>query len=141
MTQRWREAWERSNTIFGKHTDGINPDVPDVMARLEAEHPGLSPDEIDTEAKAFLDRLGVTQHRIFEAWFSSYSVPEPETPDLNRWPSTIPAPPDEPLDDWERVVPYMDSLDAIEQLASFVYLMMLGAARAVREEHALLERS
>lgn len=134
----WRQAWERSAVIFDRHAGEILMDPPDLQHRLEAALPGMSGDDVEAEGVAFLESLGVTQYRAFEAWFRSYELPEDDPPDLTRWPSDIPMPPDEPPGDWQRVAPYMTSENVIEQLATQLYLFMLATARAVREEQVAL---
>lgn len=132
----WRQAWERSAVIFDKHTGSILVDPLDLQGRLEAAFQGLSSDDVDAEGVAFLERLGVTQYRAFEAWFKSYELPEDDPPNLKSWPEMIPTPPDEPSGDWQRVMPYMTSRNVIEQLAAQLYLFMLASARAQREYKA-----
>lgn len=122
--------------IFDKHAGGILVDPLGLQQKLEAALPGLSSDDVDAEGAAFLERLGVTQYRVFEAWFQSYELPEDDPPDLTSWPELIPMPPEEPPGDWERIAPYMTSENVIEKLAAQLYLFMLAAARAVREGRA-----
>jgi hypothetical protein len=92
----WRQAWERSAVVFDKHAGEILIDPPDLQRRLEAALPGLSSNDVEAEGVAFLERLGVTQYRAFEAWFKSYELPRDDPPDLTSWPEMIPMPPDEP---------------------------------------------
>lgn len=101
--KRWHEAWEQSAVIFEKHAGSIVDimDTPGFVERLTAARPGSTGDEVEAEAQAFLERLGVTQYRDFETWFGTYEVPEDNPPDLSVWPHTIPTPPDEPPGDWE----------------------------------------
>lgn len=120
--------------IFDKHAGGIFVDSLELQRKLETALPGLSSEDVDAEGIVFLQRLGVTQYRAFEAWFKPYELPEDDPPDLTSWPDMIPMPPDEPQEDWERVAPYMTSENVIEQLAAQLYLFMLASARAVREE-------
>ena len=55
---------------------------------------------------------------------------------MSMWPSDVPAPPDEPLGEWDLAAPYMASEDVIERLAAQVFCFLLATARAVREERA-----
>lgn len=63
----WHHTWERSAVIFDKHAGDILVDPPHLQRRLEAALPGLSSDDAEAEGVAFLERLGVTQYRAFEA--------------------------------------------------------------------------
>lgn len=141
VTERWREAWEQHAVLFDKHVTGfMTLDLDDLAQRLEAACPGLSADEQQAEIDNFLDRLGLTAHRAFTAWFELYGeyMPDVDPPDLSRWPHTIPTPPDEPPGDWETVKPYRDSENVIAQLGAEGYTVILATARAVREEHTVL---
>ena len=136
----WREAWEQHAVLFDKHTAGfMSFDLDDLARRLEAACPRLSGDEQQAEIDRFLDSLGITAHRAFTAWFGLYDVhmPEADPPDLSRWPHAIPMPPDEPPGDWEKVKPYLDAENVIEQLGAQGYTVILGVGRAVREEREL----
>jgi hypothetical protein len=117
----WRQAWERSAVVFDRHVGEILIDPPDLQRRLEAALPGLSSDDVEAEGVAFLEGLGVTQYRAFEAWFKSYKLPEDDPPDLTSWPEMIPTPPDEPPGDWRRVAPYTTSENVVKQLAAQLY--------------------
>lgn len=83
--------------IFDKHASEIVVDPLGLQQKLEAASPELSSDDVDAEGIAFLERLGVTQYRAFEAWFKSYELPRDDPPDLASWPEMILMPPDEPL--------------------------------------------
>ena len=134
----WHKAWERHAVLFDKHVAGLIPlDLDKLAQRLEVACPGLSADEQQAEIDSFLDSLGITAHRAFAAWFDLYALVDPDTPDLSKWPHTIPIPPDEPPGDWEKVKPYRDAENVIEQLGAHGYTVILATARAVREEHTL----
>ena len=83
---------------------------------------------------AFLESVGVTQYREFEAWFNSYDIPEDDPPNPSMWPSDIPAPPDELPGQWDKAALYRDSDEPIQRLAAELYLFLLATARATREE-------
>lgn len=134
--ERWRKAWECSAVIFDKHTNGIVVDPLGLLQKLEIERPDLSSDDVEAEGVAFLESLGVTQYPAFWSWFNSWSLPEDDPPDLTRWPSGIPEPPDELPGEWNMAAPYRHSSEPVEQLAAQLYLFMLAAARAVREERS-----
>ena len=139
IVARWREAWEQHAVLFDKHVAGLMTlELDDLAQRLEAACPGLSPNEQQAEIDSFLDSLGIAAHRAFTAWFDLYAVIDPDTPDLSRWPHTIPVPPDEPPGDWEKVKSYRDAKNVIEQLGAQGYTVILATARAVREERARL---
>ncbi len=115
-------------------------DLDDLAQRLEAACPGLSADEQQAEIDSFLDRLGITAHRAFTAWFAAwfdtYDTYDPAAPNLSRWPYTIPTPPDEPPGDRDTVKPYWNAENVIEQLGAEGYMVILATAGAVREERA-----
>lgn len=104
--ERWRKAWERNATIYDKHAGDIFTDTVEAFNdALQKAHPELDANEIEARMVAFLEGLGVTQYRMFEVWFNSYDIPDDDPPDLTRWPSDIPAPPDELPGEWENMVP------------------------------------
>jgi len=133
--EKWRKAWERSATIYDKHAGDIFTDTAEAFNdALQKAHPELDANEIEARMVAFLEGLGVTQYRVFEAWFNSYDIPEDDPPDLTCWPSDIPAPPDERPGEWEKAVLHRHSAEPIPRLAAELYLFLLATARATREE-------
>ena len=104
--------------IFDKHASGILVDPLGIQQELEAALPGISSDEVDAEGIAFLERLGVTQYRAFEAWFKLYELPVDYPPNLMSWPEVIPIPSDEPSGDCKRVELCTTSESVIEQLVA-----------------------
>lgn len=135
--ERWRKAWEHSAMVFEKHVGSIFTDESDAIrdALLKA-HPELDANEVELRGVAFLESLGVTQYRAFEAWFNSYELPDDDPPDLSVWPSDIPAPPDERPGEWDKTASYRGSDEPIHRLAAELYLFLLATARATREEQA-----
>lgn len=88
--ERWRKAWERSAAIYDRHAGDIFTDTAEAFNEaLQKAHPELDANEIEARMVAFLEGLGVTQYRVFEAWFNSYDLPEDDPPDLTHWPSDI----------------------------------------------------
>ena len=135
--EKWRKAWERSATIYDKHVGDIFTDTTKALNdALAKAHPELDANDIELKGVVFLESVGVIQYRVFEAWFNSYEFPEDDPPDLTRWPSDIPAPPDELPGEWEKATPYRDSDEPIQRLAAELYLFLLATARATREEQA-----
>lgn len=135
--KKWRKAWERNAIIFDKHAGDIFTDEAETLreAWLSA-CPELDEAELWRQGGAFLESLGVAQYEVFEMWFDSYDLPEDEPPDLTRWPSDIPAPPDESPGEWEKVARYRGSDEPVQRLAAEVYLFLLATARAAREERS-----
>lgn len=135
--ERWRKAWESHAVIFDKHAGDIFTDEAETLRETWlSAYPELDEAELWRQGGAFLESLGVAQYEVFEAWFNSYDIPEDDPPDLTRWPSDIPAPPNESPGEWEKVAPYRDSDEPVQRLAAEVYLFLLATARAAREERA-----
>lgn len=137
--ERWRKAWEYSATIYDKHAGDIFTDTAEAFNdALQKAHPELDANEIEARMVAFLEGLGVTQYRVFEAWFNSYDLPDDDPPDLTRWPSDTPAPPDELPGEWKKAALYRDSGEPIPRMAAELYLFLLATARATREQQAAM---
>jgi hypothetical protein len=130
----WRSAWEQSAVTFERHLRGLNIDTADLLRRLERERPGITADDVEQESRAFLKDIGITAFDEFAAWFKSYKLPDLDRPDLAVWPSDIPTPPAEVSGSFEIIKPFQSCDDAVQRIAAQVYLFLLAAARAVRDD-------